>query len=152
MGAVTYPNPEVEQYIKAHFVPVQYNVVDQPDVMDRFHSVWTPTIIVETPDGTDVRRSQGYLDPKRLIGELALARLQAAINGHDFTRAKQLAPEALHMTRGDADREPEALYWASVADYKSTNDVNNLMNGWNRLLDQFPQSEWAKRAEFIRQK
>jgi hypothetical protein len=38
-----------------------------------------------------------------------------------------------------------------VAAYKANEDPNQLVQGWNRLLDQFPQSEWAKRAEFIRQ-
>ena len=31
MGAVTYPDPEVERMIEEHFVPVQFNVVEQPD-------------------------------------------------------------------------------------------------------------------------
>src|SRR5438552_8606740 len=150
MGAVTYPNPEVERYIKQNFVPVQFNVVEQPDVMDRFNAAWTPTLIVQDADGREHRRSQGYLDPQRFLAEMSLARLQTAIDRHDLSAAKELEKDALERCKGDPQREPEAMYWVSVAEYKSSNDPNKLMEGWNRLLDQFPQSEWAKRAEFIR--
>lgn len=105
---------------------------------------------LQDTEGTEHRRSQGYLDPQRFLGEMALARVKDAIDRHDFQAAKERAQEALERTKGDSNREPEALYWASVADYKATNDANNLTRGWNRLLDQFPESEWAKRAEFIR--
>jgi hypothetical protein len=151
MGAVTYPNREVETFISEHFVPVQFNVVEQPEVMDRFNTPWTPTIIVQDADGREHRRSQGYLDPRRFLGEMSLAWLKDAIDRRDFEAAHARAHEALERTRGDAEREPEAHYWHSVAAYKRSNDQNKLMEGWNRLLDQFPQSEWAKRAEYIRQ-
>jgi len=150
MGAVTYPNPEVEQYLQQHFIPVQFNVVEQPDVMRRFNTPWTPTLIILDSDGKEHRRSQGYLDPQRFLAEMALARLQAAIDRQDFQLAHSLADEARSRTRGDAEREPEALYWSSVAAYKATSDAQNLLQGWNRLLDEFPQSDWAKKAEFIR--
>ena len=150
MGAVTYPNAEVEQYIGEHFVPVQFNVVEQPDVMQRFNTPWTPTLIVQDADGKEHRRSQGFLDAKRMLAELALARLQAAIDRQDFALAARLTGDAQKLTAGDAEREPEALYWSSVAAYKASGEASNLLQGWNRLLDQFPQSDWAKKAEFIR--
>jgi hypothetical protein len=150
MGAVTYPNRDVEQYIQQHFIPVQFNVVEQPDVMDQFNTPWTPTLIVQDVEGREHRRSQGYHDPKRFLGEMALARLIGAIDRRDFKTARDRSTETLELTRGDSWREPEALYWASVAAYKASDDPNPLLQGWNRLLDQFPQSEWAKRVEFIR--
>jgi hypothetical protein len=151
MGAVTYPNPAVSQTIEEQFVPVQFNVAEQPDVMDRFNTPWTPTLIVQDAEGREHRRSQGYLDPQRFIAEMALARLLAAINRRDFVAAHERSRPALTATRGDATREPEAIYWSAVAAYKVANDANALVAGWNRLLDEFPATEWAKRAEFIRQ-
>ena len=150
MGAVTYPDPEVERFIQQHFIPVQFNVVEQPEVMDQFNTPWTPTIIVQDAEGREHRRSQGYLDPQRFLGEMSLAWLKDAIDRQDYKAAQERAPEALRLTKGDPTREPEALYWAAVVAYKATEDGNKLVQGWNRLLDQFPQSEWAKRAEFIR--
>src|SRR5437899_3309348 len=149
MGAVTYPNPEVERYIEQHFIPVQFNVVEQPEVMKQFNTPWTPTLIVQDAEGREHRRSNGYLDAKRFLGEMSLARLLDAINRQDFKAAVERAQEALELTKGDPAREPEARYWAGVAGYKASNDPKPLMEAWNRLLDQFPQSEWAKRTEFI---
>jgi hypothetical protein len=150
MGAVTYPNPEVERYIEKNFIPVQFNVVEQPEVMDRFHTPWTPTLIILDSEGTEHRRVQGYLDPGRFIAEMALARLKDAVDRRDFAAAQERAGEALDLTKGDAEREPEARYWAAVAAYKASNDAQNLLQGWNRLMDEFPRSEWARRVEFIR--
>jgi hypothetical protein len=150
MGAVTYPDPDVERTIEEHFIPVQFNVVEQPEVMDRFNSAWTPTLIVQDAEGREHRRAEGYHDPKRFLGEMSLAWLKAAINRRDFAAARDRARATLEMTHGDPAREPEALYWAAVARYKASNDPKNLIEGWNRLLDEFPQSEWARRAEFIR--
>jgi hypothetical protein len=150
MGAVTYPDPKVERYIEEYFIPVQFNVVEQPEVMDRFNTPWTPTLIVQDVEGREHRRSQGYFDPRRFLGEMALARLLAALNRRDFTTARERSAETLDLTRGDPAREPEAIYWTAVAAYKASEDAQQLLQGWNRLLDQFPESDWARRVEFIR--
>jgi hypothetical protein len=150
MGAVTYPNPEVQRFIREHFIPVQFNVVEQPEVMEQFNTPWTPTLIVQDADGREHRRSQGYLDPARFMGEMSLGWLKAAVDRRDFETARERSPEALERTKGDPSREPEAIYWSSVAAYKASSDPENLLKGWNRLLDEFPQSDWAKRVEFIR--
>jgi len=117
MGTVTYPNVDVERYIRSHFVPVQFNVVDEPEVMDRFNSSWTPTLIVEDPEAREYRRSLGYLDPHRFVGEMALARLAQSIHRRDYKAAHERGLEATHRTKGDPWREPEALYFAAVAAY-----------------------------------
>lgn len=150
MGAVTYPDQQVERFIQDHFIPVQFNVVEQPDVMQRFNTPWTPTLIVMDAEGREHRRSQGYLDAKRFLAEASLAVLKDAIDRQDYPTAQERAPEALRLTAGDAEREPEALYWSAVAAYKSSGDAQQLIGGWNRLLEQFPQSDWAKKVEFIR--
>ncbi|HVF10890.1 MAG TPA: hypothetical protein VNA16_08815 [Abditibacteriaceae bacterium] len=150
MGAVTYPDPAVERFINEHFIPVQFNVAEQPEVMEQFNTPWTPTLIVQDATGREHRRSQGYLDARRFLGEMSLAWLQDALDRRDFKAAHNRSAEALAQTKGDPTREPEATYWAAVAAYKASDDPANLVSGWNRLLDEFPDSEWAKRAEFIR--
>src|SRR5690349_938333 len=127
MGTVTYPNPEVEKYLNEHFVPLQFNVEEDRGAMERFNSSWTPTIIFQDAEGREHRKVQGYLDPKRFLGEMALALLKDAVDRGDYEAAKQRVADAERLTAGDPQREPEAGYWASVVAYKSTNDVNNLM-------------------------
>src|SRR2546426_3411840 len=108
MGAVTYPDKQVQQYIRDHFIPVQFNVVDQPQAMEQFSAGWTPTLIVQDADGREHRRSQGYLDPKRFLAEMSLARVKDAIDRQDYHDAQQRADEALAFCEGDHEREPEA--------------------------------------------
>ncbi|HTE20754.1 MAG TPA: thioredoxin family protein, partial [Armatimonadota bacterium] len=62
---MTYPDPAVEAYIEEHFIPVQFNVSEQPEAMEQFNTPWTPTLIVQDAEGREHRRAQGYLDPKR---------------------------------------------------------------------------------------
>lgn len=151
MGNRTYPEPEVESYIEQHFAPIRFNTIEQPEMEAALGSGWTPTLIVEDADGNEHRRSQGYLDVERFLGQMALSRLQAALDHRDFEAASGLAEEALRLTKGDPHREPEAMYWSAVAAYKlGGNDREALTGGWEGLLDRFPGSEWAKRAGYIR--
>ena len=150
MGEITYPDGAVRAYIEEHFVPVRFNTIERPEVEESFNSGWTPTIIVEDAEGREHRRSQGYLDPKRFIGEMALARVKDAVDRHDYEDAIGLSKEALERTEGDPAREPEALYWSAVAAFEASGDRDDLTEGWNRLLEAFPQSEWAEKAGYIR--
>jgi hypothetical protein len=87
---------------------------------------------------------------RRFIGELSLARLIAALDGHEYEAAVGLAGEALENTAGDPNREPESLYWKAVAAFEVSGDRGDLTGGWEPLLDGFPESEWAKKAGYIR--
>lgn len=151
MGAVTYPNHEVERYIEHSFIPVQYNVAERVDAVDQFNAAWTPTIIVQDAEGREYRRSFGYLDPRRFLGELSLARLHRSIHRQDLGDATERVRDALEHTKGDTAREPEVLYFGAVVAYKSTGKAEQLKEGWNRLFKEFAESDWAKKTEFIRQ-
>jgi len=149
MDEATYPDGVVRMYIEEHFVPVRFNTIERPEVEESFNSGWTPTIIVEDAEGREHRRSQGYLDPKRFIGEMALARVEDAMDRHDYEAVIKLSKEALERTEGDQAREPEALYWSAVGAFEVSGDRDDLTGGWNRLLEEFPQSEWAEKASYI---
>ena len=150
MGEVTYPDGVVRAYVEEHFVPVRFNTIERPKDEESFNSGWTPTTIVEDAEGREHRRSQGCLDPKRFIGEMALARVKDAMNRHDYEAAIGRSKEALERTEGDPAREPESLYWSAVAAFEVSGDRDDLTEGWNRLLEEFPQSEWAEKASYIR--
>src|SRR4051794_40373982 len=114
MGAVTYPNPDVERFINEHFIPVQFNVVEQPEVMDQFNTPWTPTLIVQDAEGREHRRSQGYWDPAPCRGERSPACLNDARAGRNYEAAPARETRAWARPRGDPGRGPGALYWAPV--------------------------------------
>lgn len=110
MEAETYPDGEVQVYTERRFVPVRFNVLERPEVAEHFNSGWTPTIIVEDAEGREHRRSQGYLDPERFIGEMSLAHLMDATDRRGFGAASDRLEEVLERVGGDPAREPEALY------------------------------------------
>ncbi len=150
MGAVTYPHAEVERYIHTHFVPVQFNVVEKPQAIDQFNSAWTPSLIVQDAEGREYRRSFGYLDPQRFLGEMALARLHECVHRQNTSLVNERCREALERTKGDPAREPEVMYFAAVAAYKASHDVAKLKDGWQKLYDRYPNDDWSKKTEFIR--
>lgn len=129
MGEKTYPNDEALSYLERHFVPVGSNTI-------------------EDADGTEHRRSQGYLDVQRFIGELALARVVKALEEHQCEEAVSLADEALDATEKDPQREPETMYWKAGLRLRGLWD--DPTGNWSPLLDLFPESEWAKKASYIR--
>jgi len=149
MDAVTYPNEQVVDYISRHFVPVQLNVQDDPGAMDRFEAVWTPTIILRDDGGHEFRRSQGYLPPNTMLAELALGRLEAAMHRKNYEEAVKLAQDAVRFAVGDDERLAEARYWSGVAAYKASNDGAKLIEHWKPLVEEMPNSMWAKKASFI---
>ncbi|MDQ2985377.1 MAG: hypothetical protein M3R13_01490 [Armatimonadota bacterium] len=150
MDAGTYPNEEVAEYIGRYFVPVQINVQEDPGAMERFHTMWTPTIILKDDRGREHRRSQGYLNPQELLAELSLARLAAALDAGDYDEAVTISQDAIARTQFDKNRNAEARYWAGVANYKSTDDPSKLGESWKPLIDEMPDSEWARKASFIK--
>jgi len=147
MGAVTYPNALVIDYINAHFIPAKLNVVDHPEVKTYFFTDWTPTIIVQNEAGREGRRSEGYVGPTELIAELSLARVKIALYDHAYEQALGLANESVQLTKGDALREPEAYYWRAVADYRASGHGKKLSDGWDAVIAKFPHSDWAERAD-----
>lgn len=144
---MTYPDAAVERYILDHFIPVQFNVVEQPEVKARFYTDWTPTIMIQNVAGREARRSEGYLGPHEFVGELSIGRLKAALYDHEYRLVIDLANDARMLTKGDALREPEAFYWAAVAAYRGSGDGKKLSDGWDELIAKFPDSDWAKRGD-----
>jgi thioredoxin-related protein len=95
MEAETYPDEGVQGYIEGNFVPVEFNALEQPEVAERFDCSWTPTIIFEDAEGREHRRSEGYLDPRRLVGEASLARLKDALDRRETPRSQPTTLEKL---------------------------------------------------------
>lgn len=152
MSTVTYSDQGAQHYIDEHFIPVQLNVKQEPAVMDRYNICWTPTLIVHDEEGREHRRSEGFFNPQMFCAEMALGRLKHKLNRGQFPDAKNMLEDVAKQTKGDREREPEMLFWSGVAFYRADHDTKQLLAKWNEVLDQFPDSDWAKRVEFIRKK
>ena len=51
MGAVTYPHPEVERELSAHFVACRIESAKQPELARQMGVRWLPGLVVAAADG-----------------------------------------------------------------------------------------------------
>jgi tetratricopeptide (TPR) repeat protein len=145
MDTVTYPDRRVADYIKQHFVPFKVNVREKPDVAAAFDVVWTPNVVVADEAGKVHYRIEGYLPPEDFIAQLALGLGRYQFDRSQFAGAIHHFEEVTKRHAG-TDAAAQALYWLGVASYKKSNDPGQLRPSWERLVKEYPKSEWAKKA------
>jgi hypothetical protein len=145
MDAVTYPDEKVAEFINGNMIPLRVPVDSTPLPRD-FRVTWTPTLIVLDQDGKEHHRTVGFLPPSELIPSLVLgiakvhfdtAKLDACIESLDRLLSQYPKSKAA----------PEAVYLRGVAGYKSTHDAKPLKAAYEKLQADYPQSEWADRAQ-----
>lgn len=145
LAAVTYPNPDVCAMVEGNFVPVQFEVSNQ-EMVNRFGVKWTPTLIVLDPDEREHHRFTGYLPPEDFIAQIMLGRGKAEFDLDHFDQAIQCFHE-IASRYPKADAAPEAEYYLGVAKYKASHDPKELKKGLESLQRDYPNSEWAKKAQ-----
>jgi thiol-disulfide isomerase/thioredoxin len=149
MEEVTYRSPAVLDELAAGFVAVKYNT-KQPEPALRLLNdgralLWSPTLVVLDPRGTEVRRLVGYVPPDELVAELELGRaLVELLHGRSPVARERLAA----LGAGDTSVAAEATYWEGVAAWK-LGGLPELVPVWDRIGERFPDSPWAARADCI---
>jgi thioredoxin-like negative regulator of GroEL len=139
-----YPTPEVTALIEERFIPVRIHIKDQPGMWHRFGIRWTPTVMVLSPEGTEVRRIEGYLPADELLGQLRLALGFVAANKKDWATAERSFAEAAEAVGTDAG--PEGQYWRGVARYSQSHDPKQLAETRRSFAERYQDTSWAKRA------
>ncbi|OGP76259.1 MAG: hypothetical protein A2V86_12485 [Deltaproteobacteria bacterium RBG_16_49_23] len=145
MGAVTYPNERVVEFIKRHMVPIQVLFDSQP-LATNFNIQWTPTVITLDEEGKEHHRTIGFLSPEEFIPSLMLGVAKCHFDRERFSEAIAMIEETL-KDYPKSDAAPEAVYMQGVALYKSTHSAEPLKEAYKRLQSEYPSSEWAKRAQ-----
>lgn len=145
MDTVTYPDSRVAAYIRRHFAAVKVPVKEKPEVAASYEVVWTPNVVVGDETGKAHYRIEGYLPPEDLIAQLALGLGRYHIDRQQYAQAIHHFEEVAQRHSG-ADAGAQALYWLGVANYKHAKDPAQLRPSWERLMRDYPNSEWAKRA------
>ncbi len=144
MDAVTYPTPDVIQFIKDHVVPVRLPFDAKPEA-DNFNVKWTPTLIILDPEGGEHHRTTGFLAPEELLPMVLLGIGKTHFEREEFTEAITGLDKLLKDHR-KSDSAPEAIYYRAVSLYKSTHNPQPLKEAYEKLKADYPASEWAKRA------
>src|SRR3954467_8143178 len=84
----------------------------------RYGIRWTPTVIILSPDGQEVRRIEGFLPVDDFLGQLKLALGYVAANAKHWADAEHWFGEASQLANTDAG--PEGTYWHGVAQYSAS--------------------------------
>ena len=146
MDTVTYPDPRVAEFIEHHFLPVQVKIKQERALAERFLVSWTPNVVIADGDDRVHYRVEGYLPPEDFLAHLSLGIGKFWLNRGQFAQAAERFEEVARRHQG-TDAGAEALYWLGVAHYKQTHDPAQLRPSWQRLAQEYPHSEWARRTQ-----
>ena len=144
MGAVTYPNGKVAEFITNFMVPIQAPS-DSPLAQD-FRVKWTPTIIVLDFYGREHHRVLGFLPPEEFIPALMLGMGKIDFDVDQFNDAI-LHFNTLLAEYPDSFAAPEAMYLQGVSRYKTSHNPAPLKEAFQQIKARYPASEWARRSE-----
>jgi tetratricopeptide (TPR) repeat protein len=145
MGAVSYPNQEVKDFIAKNMIPVQL-LYDKKPESENFNVKWTPTVIVLDPEGHEHNRTVGFLPPDQFIPSLMLGIGKIHFDRDLFEEAISLFDKILERYPA-SDAAPEAFYLRGVSRFKMSHDAEKLKETYEEIKERYPQSQWARRAE-----
>jgi hypothetical protein len=133
-------------------IPVQVGT-HEPDadakvIIGRYLQVWTPTILLLSPEGMVYHEWNGYLPPTLYLAQLTLGLGKAALKRDRFAEAGAHF-DAVADLYPFSEAAPEALYWAAVARYKGSHDGQDLQRGWATLRSRYPESVWRIKQSFM---
>ena len=149
MDTVTYPDPRVASFVRQSFVPLKVSLPENPEVAAGYDVAWSPTVLVGDEAGKAHYRVEGYLPPEEFMAQLALGLGRYEFDRQQFGRAVHHFEQVAQRHKG-TEAAAQALYWLAVARYKDSKDPAQLRAGWDRLVREYPGSEWAKRADVPR--
>ena len=111
----------------------------------RFSVRWTPTVLVQSPEGHDLRRVEGFLPADELLGQLELALGSWAVARKDWKEAERWFGQSLDEFP-NTEAGPEALYWRGVARYSGSHDAQHLKELRREFEHRYQNTSWAKRT------
>lgn len=153
MDISTYQDPKALSYIEDTFIFIKFNVMAKNKVpRGTFHSsavLWTPCFMVYANDGTEIRKVTGYLSPDQFIDEMDLGRAMALLFKAKARDALNLLEGLSISSSGDTIIQ-EVLYWCGVAAFfLQQRAPESLYPYWEKLMQEYPGSTWAERADCL---
>lgn len=148
MRATTYNDTRVESFIDSNFVGVRLDSLVDPILCLRFHSVWTPCIILQDVNDQEYRRSYGVLSAEQFLAEFSLAHGLRLLHSGQYNIAIEVLESAIKYTGVDPLRNAENHYWLGVAKFLATKDKEELEYEWQKLRVEHPSSDWARKTDY----
>ncbi|GAB6190776.1 tetratricopeptide repeat protein [Desulfocastanea catecholica] len=145
MGAVTYPTKDVVNLVNNYLIPLRINIKDDP-ILDDYHQIWTPTIIVLDFNGKEIQRTIGFLEPDEFIPMIQLGIAKVRLGAKEYDTA-MISLKSIIETYPESEAAPEAVYFRGVTLYKQEQNPGKLKEAYEKLLSNYPDSAWTKRAQ-----
>ena len=146
MDTVTYPDPRVAEFVEGHFIPAKIVIKENPQLAKEHLVSWTPNVVILCDKGKLHSRIEGFFQPTDLLARLSLGLGRYYLNRKEFELAGERFQEVADRHAG-SEAGAEALYWLGVAHYKASHDPKLLRSSWQRLAQEYPNSEWTKRSQ-----
>jgi hypothetical protein len=145
MGAVTYPDASVSNYIAEHFVSLEVSmgVRENWPIFRANHIIWTPSVGFMDRNGAMHHMSPGFLPPGEMLSALRIGRARCLMAW--MRSAEAIVELQAAADQGDA-MAPEALWWLAAAYFLERRDSTRMYEVWEKLLEVYPDSPWAKRT------
>lgn len=144
MDAVTYLSKEVVSFVKEFLIPLKIDI-SKKALYEKYNAIWTPALLVLDYQGHEVQQTIGFLEPDKFIAymHLGIAKVHFTVGEFDaanvhFKKLMDRYPESSVV--------PEAIYFSGVNLYKQKNDPTQLKMAYEKLLKNYPDTTWTKRA------
>ena len=134
----------VANFIMKYLIPLRIDINDE-SYHETLHTFWTPTLVVIATTGHEVQREIGFLQPTEFIASLHLGLAKARMSSAEFDIAEEHFSSLIGQLL-EGDIVPEAILFQGVNNYKMKNDPSELKKAYERLVTDFPDTVWAKRA------
>jgi tetratricopeptide (TPR) repeat protein len=144
MDAVTYPTSTVIDFIQRTMIPLRIQSNNKSLAL-KFKIKWTPTLIIVDKDGAEHYRSVGFLRPEALLASLMLGIGRTHLDRGEYQEAISDFDKVLAASL-KSDFTAQAIYFRGVARYKLTNDLKSLKEAYDKLSEEYPNSEWTEKA------
>jgi hypothetical protein len=126
-------------------VPVEAHIKEHAAWFHRFDVIWTPAILIFSPEGVERFRIEGYLPNDEFRAQLELGLARVSFMEKKWDNAQELYKGILqHYSQTAA--APEAQFWVGVSRYKATRDHTVLGQTAQRFNERYQESVWAKKA------
>src|SRR3979409_2699585 len=120
MEKTTYAAPEVVELLASKYLPVRVDQDANPDRGSRYGDWGWPATIVFGPDGTEIAKIRGYIEPERMQ-----ALLKAIIDDPSPGPSVGEAFEVKPSTSAFLDKEPRAVLTKNVDE-----SYEEKLGGW----------------------
>lgn len=146
MGAVTYPDAEVVEFLNERLVPVQIQVDKAGELGERYNLRWTPHLVMLTGEEKVAHMTTGWMSPAELLPWVMMGLAKAALIEKDWSEAKRHCQEILDQYPGSFVAS-QAVYYRGVSDFLADHDAQHLKDLLAVLQKDHPGSKWTMRAQ-----